>query len=252
MIEDPIRWTIGATHHLIVLVILFCVCLLLFGATTGQAEVTDAECAKIRSLNASSGDLLFFQKGQSFYSFLKNQSDLAGLVQNNSNNYVRFVYLVKFDGDSQPPMFSVIQRFLLTDSYGYVKTYNNIRRHPLSILFDEYQKFYHDGDNPINHQDLMEWFNLGPGFFTHRDFVDTSRWPEPREFLAIPGTLESGEEIRSYLIAMVGIRDDGSCFDFTPYVSRSTHRLSFIIRDLRATPTGDYRDPFDATVEFPQ
>jgi hypothetical protein len=250
--DEPIRRIAGAACNIVFLTALLCVCQLVLTPSRSLAAVTDRECAVIRKQNAASGDKLFFQQGKAFYSFSNDLSHLAALLKNNPNDFVRFVYLVKFDGDHRSPMISVIQRVVQTNPDDHIKTYNNLRRHPLRISFDEYQKFHHDGDDPVNHHDLMEWFHLGPGLFTNRDFIDTSNWPQPRVFFAIDGKAQNGEEIRSYLLAMKGVVDEGSCVDFAPYVSPSSKRISFIIRDLRTTGTGDYRDPFGASVEFTQ
>jgi len=193
---------------------------------------------------------LYFQKGKSFYSPLKQTSELSALIKSEPAS-VRFIFLVPFDGDSRSPIISVMQRFLVEDADDRVKTFNNVRRHPLNVALDTYQKSSRDGQDGDEYEDLTEWFYLGPGMFRNRDFVDTSHWPDPRRLLAISPSPEKAEEIRSYLLAMDGVREQGSCVDFSPHVAASTRKVTFVIRDLRATEAGDYRDPFRVSVELP-
>jgi hypothetical protein len=212
--------------------------------------VSESECAKIRTLNEKSGERFFFQKGENFYSLLKQTGDLAALVKSRPRT-VRFIFLVLSDGDLQSPMISVVQRFVVSNPDDRVKTYNNVRQHPLSISREDYQKFHLDGNHGNKYRDLLEWFHLGPGLFRNRDFVDTNHFPDPRKLMAISPPPEKTEEIRSYLFAMKGVRKEGSCIDSTPHVAASAQKLSFVIRDLRATQGGDYQDPFEVTVELP-
>ena len=235
---------------------IFIVLLLLTTMHAAIAKVQKEECALVRTRAENSGDQLFFQKGKDFFSFNGNKSLLADAIKSNkpSNGYrIRFVFLTPSNTDDRPPTFSIIQRFLTGyKSNGEVNTYNNVRRHNLRIALDDYQKFHKQGDTGSAYRDLTEWFHVGPGWFTHRDFVDTKRWRRPREFLAIGEDRVDGEEIRSYLIVMQDVRPDGSCLDFTPLVSPTSKRISITIRDLRESETGEYFDPYQATLEISQ
>lgn len=210
----------------------------------------------VRALNAQTEERAFFQINEQFFPFQRDLERFTRLLKG-SPGRIRFIYLTKYEGDPSPTLISIIIRFLIkgdqflaaNPQYANVYTYNNLRESPLWTPFDAYQSF-HTNQGP--NRQLKEWFHLGPGFggWTSNLF-DSSAWEHPRRFFAISGEHEQGEGIYSFLIAMRGLRQDGSCLDLSFILPPSLTRLSFLFRNLRPQG-GQYLNPVEIAGSIPE
>ena len=219
-----------------------------FLPTLSHAGISKSDCENIRALNKQKPYPFYFQSGRDFLPLDKdNEKTFWTEVRNQDpdNDGFTFVYLAKSDDDPRSTLFLIKQRFGTASTSEAVAIYNNIRKRGQRIPLGEYQD-YHGKEG--HYRNWVQWLHLGPGWFFNRDFVDSKEAPLPRKFFAIDES-QKGGEIKTYLIAVRGIHPDGSCVDFSPYVSTSTSRISISIRNLRRTETDDFRDPLTLSAE---
>jgi hypothetical protein len=201
-----------------------------------SAFVSEQECAQVRTLSSTEDPELFFQWKNRFFPF--NQDNVAKQLPSAKGGAdLRIIYLAR-GADTRPTLFLIKQSFN-TDGkpWDFVRTYNNVRRTTLEPKFDIYQK-YHQAH--VEDEDLTEWFHVGPGLITRRGLMESRESPRPREFFAFDSR---NDEMRAYLFMVKGIRDTGTCVDFSTYISASVKSMTFEIRNLRRTEGRDYRDP---------
>jgi hypothetical protein len=221
-------------------------------ATTALAQVTNVECVAARSLSNKTGERIFFQSGKGLSAVKNDGKQLASLISS-APKRLRFIILTESEPSSLATVYSSIVRFTSTEddwkrnpNLEKVYTYNNLRMRGSWIAFDQYQAFHKSNGS---HQDLLEWFHVGPGNFKYRDLVSSSEFEFPRRFLAINEDRRPYEGIFSFLYALSGVNSEGSCYDLNFFLPPSSQSLSFGIRNLRATE-GQYLPPFTSSVDF--
>jgi hypothetical protein len=220
-------------------------------APTVTHALSASECEKIRALDKSDPFPFYFKADKSYLPLTAaNEGKFWDQVrrQNPDNKGFLFVYLAKSDDDSQSTLFLVKQRFAAGGAADSVGIYNNIRDHGGRAKFDEYQDYHRNGGQ---YRTWVQWLHLGPGWFFNRDFVDSDEMPLPRRQFAFESE-QSGDDLKAYLLAVGGVRPDGSCVDFKPYVSNSTRRISINITNIRKTDTGDPRESYTVSVDVPR
>jgi len=211
------------------------------------AKIDEGECEQIRALADQQPQEIFFKTERGFFPLdAANAGELLRYLRQRHPKETKFIYLAKAEGDDRPTEFIVQQIFVTDNSWKSVGTYNNVRNSPRYVDFDIYQNYHTSG---IPNRELSEWFHIGPSL-TDPDLVNSNRRPFPREFFAFPIIQQDGRELRTYLLAVTGLRDDGSCIDFSPSIPASIKELRFVIRNIRQLEFGGYPPPLSAEQKF--